>query len=189
MTTMVTAARTRRTPILALVAAGPLLAACGCERKPGPPMPVAPDGWLEFEGTWNAVGSRRRIHLGDNGTSSTLHLQGAVQLSGAGRPGVGFRAELVAFADSAGELLGRCVWTDEKGDQVFSELKRSAAGRDTRITGTFLGGTGRFTGATGGYDFAWQYLIDADDDAVQGRTVGLKGRFRQGASPRQGESR
>ena len=44
-------------------------------------------------------------------------------LAGPGAPGVGFRSEVIALNDSATGLVGRSVWTDERGDQVFSELK------------------------------------------------------------------
>ena len=44
-------------------------------------------------------------------------------LAGPGRPGVGFRSEVIALVDSETGLVGRSVWTDERGDQVFSELK------------------------------------------------------------------
>ncbi len=44
-------------------------------------------------------------------------------LAGPSRPGVGFLSEVIALVDSKTGLTGRSVWTDENGDQVFSELK------------------------------------------------------------------
>jgi len=101
-------------------------------------------------------------------------------LAGPGRPGVGFRSELIALNDSAAGLQGRSVWTDERGDQVFSELKGEGTATKNRIAGTFLGGTGRYAGLTGSYEFSWQFVIEAEDGSIQGRAVGLKGRFRPG---------
>jgi hypothetical protein len=101
-------------------------------------------------------------------------------LAGQGRPGAGFRAELIALGDSATGLQGRSVWTDERGDQVFSALKGEGTAAQNRITGTILGGTGRYAGITGNYEFAWQYVIEAEEGSIQGRAVGLKGRFRVG---------
>ena len=43
-------------------------------------------------------------------------------------------------------MVGRAVWTDERGDQVFSELKGEWVGTGNRIVGTFIGGTGRYAG-------------------------------------------
>ncbi len=104
-------------------------------------------------------------------------------LAGPSRPGVGFRAEVIALGDSATGLVGRAVWTDERGDQVFSELRGEGTATGNRITGNFFGGTGRYTGATGSYAFSWQYVLEAEDGTVQGRAVGLTGRVRFVAPP------
>lgn len=99
-------------------------------------------------------------------------------LAGAGRPGVGFRAEVIALSDTGTGLVGRGVWTDERGDQVFSELKGEGTKEHNHIMGTILGGTGRYGGATGTYEFSWQYVIESGDGSIQGRAVGLKGGYR-----------
>lgn len=157
------------------------LAACG--QAPQPPVASAPAGaWQEFEGTWNGAGTRRTLALGDGRRATLLDLKGTLLLAGAGRPGTGFRGETLAFADSATGLVGRSVWTDERGDQVFSELKGEGTTAKNRITGTFIGGTGRFAGVTGGYEFSWQYVVEAEDGSIQGRATGLKGRFRTGGA-------
>ena len=101
-------------------------------------------------------------------------------LAGQGRPGVGFHSEAIALVDSETGLLGRSVWTDERGDQVFSELKGEGTAARNHITGTILGGTGRYAGVTGAYEFSWQFVIEAEDGSIQGRAVGLKGRVRLG---------
>jgi len=101
-------------------------------------------------------------------------------LTGPGSPGVGFRSEVIALVDSASGLVGRSVWTDERGEQVFSELRGQGTAARNRITGTILGGTGRYAGATGDYEFTWQFVMEAEDGAIQGRAVGLKGRVRPG---------
>ncbi len=44
----------------------------------------------------------------------------------------------------------------------------------------FLGGTGRYAGATGSYEFSWQWVMEAEDGSIQGRAVELKGRVRPG---------
>lgn len=110
-------------------------------------------------------------------------------LSGAGRPGVGFRAEIIGLADSGTGLVGRGVWTDERGDKVFSELKGEGTKENNHIVGTFLGGTGRFIGVTGSFEFAWEYVIESEDGSIQGRAVGLKGRFRTGPAMTEGTER
>jgi hypothetical protein len=155
------------------------VAACGPAAEP--PKPLAATGeWREFEGSWNAAGHRRTIPLGADRRGSIIDLRGTMLLAGPGRPGIGFSSELIALVDSAAGLQGHSVWTDERGDQVFSDLKGEGTAAKNHITGTILGGTGRYAGATGSYEFSWQFVIEAEDGSIQGRAVGLKGRVRPG---------
>ena len=101
-------------------------------------------------------------------------------LAGTGRPGVGFRADVIALVDTGSGLIGRGVWTDEKGDQVFSELKGEGTAANNHMTGTILGGTGRYAGVTGSYEFSWQFVLESEGGAIQGNATGLKGRFQVG---------
>ena len=155
------------------------LAAVACGTATEPAKPVAASGeWREFDGSWNATGTRRTIPLGADRRSSIVDLSGTLLLSGAGRPGVGFRSQVIGLVDSATGLVGRGVWTDEHGDQVFSELKGEGTAAQNRITGTILGGTGRYARVTGSYEFSWRFVIEADDGTIQGSAAGLKGRVR-----------
>ena len=88
----------------------------------------------------------------------------------------------VAFTDSATGLVGRSSWTDERGDQVFSELVGEGTAAKNRITGTIVGGTGRYAGATGTYEFSWKWVMEAEDGSISGRAVELKGRVRPGSA-------
>lgn len=153
--------------------------ACGPAKEP--PKPAAASGeFREFEGSWNAAGSRRTIPLGSERKASIIDLRGTMLLAGAGRPGVGFRADVIALVDSDTGLVGRSVWTDERGDQVFSDLKGEGTAARNHIAGTILGGTGRYAGVTGAYEFSWQWVIESEDGSLQGSAVGLKGRVRVG---------
>jgi predicted small lipoprotein YifL len=165
----------RRWGCCVLVALALSVAACG--PAPLPPAAVAAPEWREFEGSLNAAGSRRTIPLGAGRRGSIVDLRGTLLLEGPGRPGVGFRAEVIALVDSETGLEGRGVWTDERGEQVFTTLKGEGTAARNRIAGEILGGTGRFAGATGSYEFSWQFVLEAEDGAVQGRAVGLKGRI------------
>jgi hypothetical protein len=104
-------------------------------------------------------------------------------LAGTSRPSVGFLAEAVVLNDSATGMVGRAVWTDDRGDQVFSELRGESTATGNRVAGTFLGGTGRYAGAAGNYEFSWRFVLDSEDGAVQGQSMGLKGRVRVGLPP------
>jgi hypothetical protein len=163
------------------------LAMGACERATEPPSPpIASGEWREFEGSWNATGTRRTIPLGDDRKGSTIDLRGTMLLNGAGRPDVGFRSEIIALVDSETGLVGRGVWTDERGDQVFSELKGEGTKERNHIVGTILGGTGRYAGAVGTFEFSWQFVIESEDGSIQGRAVDLKGRVRAGKPTTEG---
>jgi hypothetical protein len=136
--------------------------------------------WREFQGTWTAVGKRQVIPLGGDRRASIADFNGSLVLSGPLRPAVGFRAEAIVLNDTLTGLVGRAVWTDERGDQVFSELRGEPKATGNRLFGTFLGGSGRYAGATGSYEFSWRFVIETEDGTVQGQSVDLKGRVRAG---------
>jgi hypothetical protein len=173
--------------LVTFVVALAFAAACGpAAQSPGPV--AAPGQWLEFEGSWSGAGTRHTISLGEARVGSIVDLRGTMLLSGANRPGVGFHAEVIGLVDSATGFQGRSVWTDERGDQVFSELQGEGTATKNRVTGTILSGTGRYAGATGTYEFSWQWVMEGEDGTVQGRAVALKGRVlpgpAAGGSPR-----
>jgi hypothetical protein len=106
-------------------------------------------------------------------------MTGSLLLAGQSKPAVGFRAESITFNDSTAGITGRAVWTDERGEQIFSKLRSDP--KSNEVTGTFIGGTGRYAGATGTYEFAWRFLLEQEDGTVQGQADGLKGKVRVGA--------
>lgn len=168
---------------LRAVAAAFAIAAAGCSPAPqtaGPP--AVGTEWRDFEGTWTAAGSRQSIALGADRKASVSTLRGSLLLSGASRPAVGFRAEAVVLNDSANGMVGRAVWTDERGDQAWSELRGEGTATGNRIVGTFVAGTGRYAGVTGNYEFSWRFVLETEDGTVQGQSVGLKGRVRGGGA-------
>jgi hypothetical protein len=159
-----------------------ILSACGIDPKAAP-IPIDND-WHEFKGTWTAVGSRHTLHLGDERQTSIASFQGTLLLAGPGRPGVGFRSEAVVLNDSVTGMVGRAVWTDEHGDQAWSELRAEDDGtNNNKIVGNFVGGTGRYSGVSGTYEFSWRFLLEDEDGTVQGESEGLKGRARVGSAP------
>jgi hypothetical protein len=157
------------------------LAAASC--GPGQATaPAAPGEALEFTGSWNGLGRRHTIPLGEGRTGAIVNLKGSMLLAGPGRPGVGFQSEVIGLNDSTSGFQGRSVWTDEHGDQVFSQLQGEGAAAKNRIAGTILSGTGRYAGLTGTYEFSWQWVMEGEEGAVQGRAVDLRGRVQSGAA-------
>jgi hypothetical protein len=161
------------------------VASCGPASQ-SPPVGIA--DWLEFEGSFNGVGDRHSIPLGETRVGSIVNLKGTMLLAGPGRPGVGFQSEVIGLVDNTTGFQGRSVWTDENGDRVFSELQGEGTTAKNRISGTILSGTGRYAGITGSYEFSWRSVMEAEEGVIQGRAVDLKGRVRMapaaGGAPR-----
>lgn len=134
--------------------------------------------WHEFSGTWTAAGNRQDIGLGQDRRASIADYSGSLMLYGTSRPALGFRAEAVVLNDSATGLIGRAVWTDDADDHVYSELRGETTPAGNLIIGTFVGGSGRYKGATGIYAFSWRFLLESEDGVVQGQSTGLSGKVR-----------
>jgi hypothetical protein len=165
------------------VAVAPLLLGLACS-QPKSPVPRIPSTaeWRTFEGTWSASGTRQTLNFEPNHRASIFDLTGSLLLKADQGLGVGFRAQAIGMSDSLSGMQGRCVWTDEHGDKLYSELKGEVVGAGNRIVGTFLGGTGRFAGVTGEYSFQWEYVVESEDGTVSGRAVDLKGQARLGSA-------
>ena len=142
-----------------------------------------PGEWHTFTGNWIATGTRSTIPLGADRRATIVDLEGTMLLSGDQRPARGFLGEAVVFNDTGAGAEGRGVWTDSDGSQIFSEFHGTGVAGGKKIEGTFIGGTGRFAGATGSFTFTWQFVIDSADGQIQGQTSDLSGRIRAGKSP------
>ena len=142
---------------------------------------AAADDWRTFDGTWSATGSRHSLSTGA-GPAAIARLSGAIVLSGGA--GSGFTAEAIGFDDGNGTTTGRAVWTDSRGDRIFSALRAGPLQTGRSVTGTFTGGTGRWASATGDYSLTWQYVVAGEEEAIQGRSADLRGRIRLQAAPR-----
>lgn len=159
-----------------------LLAATACgPQQPPAGAPVLSDEWYEFHGTWTAAGRCHVMHLGGERRASIGDLNGSLVLAGPSRPWAGFQVEAITLTDTATGMVGRSVWTDERGDQIYCELQGEGTATDNRVVGTFLGGTGRYAGATGTYEFSWRFVLRTEDGTVQGQSTGLRGRVRVGS--------
>jgi hypothetical protein len=165
------------------VALAALLFATACSPPTNPAPGTSLTGeWRTFEGTWTATGTRHTLNLGTNQRASIFDLTGSLLLIGNRGLGVGFRAEAIGFSDSLTGMQGRCIWTDEHGDKIFSQLQGEFLSGGNHIVGTFLGGTGRYAGVTGEYSFQWEYVVESDEGSVSGRAINLTGRALLGSA-------
>ncbi len=140
------------------------------------------EGWRSFEGSWSAVGSQQTVPTEGDRPAAIIRVAGTVFIASGGGLRRGFEGNAIFFDDGRGLGVGRAVWTDDRGDRIYSELKGEAAETGRRVSGTFTGGTGRYAELQGEYSMSWQYVVHAEDEVVQSRTADLKGRFRLGGA-------
>jgi hypothetical protein len=139
---------------------------------------TSPAEWRAFGGTWSAVGRRQTLATEAARAAAIVQLSGAVVLSTSAGLSSAFHAEALGFDDGNGLAAGRAVWTDTRGDLVFSVLKGETLGTGRRVAATITGGTGRYAGIAGDWTLTWQFVVETEDGEVQGRASDLKGRFR-----------
>ncbi|EXI82358.1 MAG: hypothetical protein AW10_00461 [Candidatus Accumulibacter appositus] len=157
------------------------LVVTGCGQPEPPPASALTDDMRAFTGNWTATGTRQVLDLGPGRQTGTFQLSGAMMLSGKQRLNLAFRAEVIGFSDPMTGLVGRSVWTDDRGDKVFSELRGEGVGPGKLIDGKFTGGTGRYSGLSGEYSFRWQRIGSIQGNELTGRVVGLNGWARLGS--------
>ena len=141
------------------------------------------DGWRTFSGTWSATGTRQTLPT-ERGLAAITRVSGALVLTGDSGVGVGFAADAIGFDAGAETSTGRAVWTDSRGDRLFSALRGGPLQTGRAITGTITGGTGRWAGATGDYSMTWQFVVAGEGDTIQGRATDVRGRVRLGEGSR-----
>lgn len=142
------------------------------------------DGWKVIEGSMSLTGTRQILPTEGDRPAGVAHLSGSVVLTVGEELRRGFRSEAIYFDDGRGLAVGRSVWTDDRGDRIFAQLRGEPVHTGTRISGTVTGGTGRYAGLAGEFSFVWQYVVAAEPGELQGRTVTLKGRYRPAGASR-----
>jgi hypothetical protein len=174
----VTRAAAAPSVLAGLAVAGLLLAAQPVQEPP------PAEGWSTFEGSWSAAGQRHELPTEGASSAAILSVSGAIVLASREGLGRGFRGEAIGYDDGRTTSIGCAVWTDDRGDLLFSELRGEPVHAGRRVVGTFTGGTGRYAGVSGVYELTWQQVVQAEPGVVQVVTVALKGRFRRDGAPR-----
>ena len=143
-----------------------------------PGQQAVSDGWRPFKATWTLSGDRYLLPTEGERPAAIVHLTGPLTLTSGEGLGRGFLGEVIGFDDGGALLVGRAVFTDERGDRIFCTIKAEPIGTGRRATATITGGTGRFAGLEGAFSFAWQYVVDQEGGEVSGRAVNVEGRTR-----------
>jgi len=157
------------------------LAAIGALALSAPAAAPAADGWRPFTATWTLFGTRDLLPTEGPRPAAVLRLSGPMAVTQGDGLGRGFLGEVIGFDDGETLLVGRAVFTDEKGDRIFVSLKAEPIGTGRKATGTIAGGTGRYAGLEGTFTFAWQYVVDTGSNEISGHTMNFEGRTRLAA--------
>jgi len=143
---------------------------------------TAPESeWYAFQGSWSASAGGRVSHRGRRRSHDRRHFwgRGPHRRRGA-RPR--FSAEAIGFVDGRGTSVGRCVWTDDKGDRIFSILK----GEDLQTASAPSAPSRAARGATQGSKASTPSpgsSLSHRGRRDSGRTVSLVGRVRRAGGP------
>ena len=165
-------------PLIPIVAVAVMTAAVPAPQAPPAAAQAAAGEWRTFEGSLSATGQRQSIPTESGHPAVTVQLSGPVSIAVGDGLSRGFRAEVVGFDDGAGLTVLRGVWTDDRGDRIFTRLESGFVATGRRVHGVITGGTGRYAGISGDYSFEWQYVVEAEAGTISGRGTGLRGRFR-----------
>lgn len=122
----------------------------------------AAEDWRAFAGSLSATGRRDTLPTEGRRAAAIVRLSGTVVLTSGEGLSRGFRCEAIGFDDGSDVRVGRAVWTDERGDRIFSAFQGEPLETGRRIVGTITGGTGRYEGLTGEYSLTWQYVVVAE---------------------------
>ena len=111
--------------------------------RPARAQAPPPGEGIDFGGSWSASGQRQTLAMGEGRTASIVRLAGSLVLTSPGKLGRGFGTDSIGFDDGRGNTVGTGVWTDERGDNVFNEIRGGSIETGRTFTGVITGGTGR----------------------------------------------
>jgi hypothetical protein len=135
----------------------------------------------EFKGSMIANGTRTSFPFGDGRQVFTFRLAGHVNLqTGLGKK-KDYWSECVGLADSVTGIVGRCVWKDLAGPEIYLTLQSDRLQQGSQVTGTIVGGTGLLAGISGDLWFNWSSVITLTEAegvvSVTGQTRNLTGHY------------
>jgi hypothetical protein len=157
-----------------------LASAIGVPARPARAEPPEGGGWRSFKATWTLSGQRFLLPTEGARSASIVILEGPLVITKGQGLGRGLLGEVLVFDDGGALIVGRAVFTDERGDRIFCTLTAEPIGTGRHATATITGGTGHFAGLEGSFSFAWQYVVGEAEGELSGRAVDIEGRTRPG---------
>jgi len=136
----------------------------------------------EFKGRWIANGTQTLFPFEKGRQVYTFKISGHVKLQSSIDKKKDYWSECVGLADSSTGIIGRCVWKELAGPEIYLTIQSDQLLQGSQVTGTIVGGTGHLAGISGDLSFNWSSVIvmkEADGTvAVTGETNNLGGRYR-----------
>jgi len=183
--------------VLSLMAAALVVAAAiAVQARAAVQQAPAPDAWRNFEGSLSASGQRQTLPTESGRPAATVQLSGPVAITAGEGLSRAFRSEAIGFDDGAGLTVLRGVWTDDRGDRIFTRLNGETVASGRRIAATITGGTGRYAGITASTassgNTSWRprpARSAAGPSACAGVTASAEAGSERGASGRGGHAR
>jgi hypothetical protein len=143
--------------------------------------PAAAEEWRPFTATWTLSGHRTALPTEGARPAAVVFASGSFVVTRGDTLGRGFFGEVIGFDDGGSVLIGRAVFTDERGDKVFATLRGQPLGPGRTAEGTITGGTGRWAGLEGDFKFSWKFVVGAGDEEFQAMAVNVEGRAQRGS--------
>lgn len=133
-----------------------------------------------FSGSWVANGQRTMASFGETRKIYTFKLSGHVNLKNHLGKQKDYWSECVGLADSETGVIGRCVWKDINGPELYITLVSEQMQVEKRFVGEIVGGTHHLKGITGDLSFVWSSVTfqeDAGLSYISGQTLDLQGSY------------
>lgn len=132
-----------------------------------------------FDGTWNASGTYQPLDFAQGREVFTFRLSGHVNLKTEIGEVADLWSECAGLWDARTGSATRCVWRDPGGENAaYCILEGRLVEEGVRVTGQFVGGTGKLKGLTGNLSFTWTSVFrNHSDNILTGHTENLSGSY------------
>ena len=132
-----------------------------------------------FKGSWIASGQRQALDFLADREVGTFELTGHVNLQEEVGKEKDYWAECVGLSDSVAGSTARCVWRSMENEKVFIILEGRPFKKGVKVTGEFIGGTGKLQGIEGKFAFTWFSVFTNKNQGIfTGHTKDLAGSYR-----------
>lgn len=132
-----------------------------------------------FKGSWIASGQRQALDFLADREVGTFELTGHVNLQEEVGKEKDYWAECVGLSDSVAGSTARCVWRSMENEKVFIILEGRPFKKGVKVTGEFIGGTGKLQGIEGKFAFTWMSVFTNMNQGIfTGHTKDLAGSYR-----------